>query len=142
MNPLTVVAEVRLTPSRLKALWKRTEEVTKQLRRKKSLKVYKNCDRGDSAYKAHLGGGMYISIGEDYGGLEIRRYEAAEGWPPLVPTGERIYIPAFQWDAFKRNLCRLYYAYPELREVEECAHEFSMDVLDCKECLPFGLLAL
>jgi hypothetical protein len=134
-------AVVNFTPIRLKMLWNRTAEIAKQLRRKKPIKVYKDCELKDRAYKLHLGGGLYALIDEKCSGLQIRRYFTA-GWPSVIPSEEGIYIPRSQWKTFERNLGALYHTHRYLLEVEECTHEFSRDEANCKECHPFGLLVL
>src|SRR5437867_5576749 len=84
--------------------------------------------------------GVYVSVDKKFNGVDLRRHWVPEGQEAVFPTKEGIYIPMPQWNSFKENLNNLLSVYPELFDAQECSHEISLDVIDCKECLPFGLL--
>src|SRR6267154_1758091 len=121
------------TPRRLTVLMSKIREIDEVLWRQnisKVPKIYK-VQSGDVVYRAHLGAGVYV-----------RRHWVPEGQLTIVPSKDGINMPTPQWNSFKQKLNDLLSLHPELFDAKECFHEFSLDIIDCKECLPFGLLCL
>ena len=119
---------VCFTPGRLKVLRNKLDEIDENL---------KNHSETSTPYKAHLGAGIYASI-EKFNGVDLRRHWIPEGHPSIVPTKRGIYLPAFQWRMFKEKLNELLNMFPSIAAAEECFHQNQMELIDCRECLPFG----
>ena len=132
---------VCFTPGRLKALCRNIEEIDEELRQRNANASYK-VDRGEVVYKAHLGAGIYASVNNKFNGVDLRRYWVPEGQLTAVPTRNGIYLPEYQWRALKIKLNELMCIHPELTVAEECFHQNQMDMIDCHECMPFGLLCI
>ena len=132
------------TPSRLRALTNKIKQIDEMLRQRSTIRIPKiyRVNREDVVYKAHVGTGVYVSVDKKFNGVDLRRHYVPDGQISVVPTKEGIYMLTSQWNSFKQSLNDLLYAHPELINAEECFHEISLDVIDCKECLPFGLLYL
>ena len=132
------------TPRRLTVLMSKIREIDEVLWRQnisKVPKIYK-VQSGDVVYRAHLGAGVYVSVDKTFNGVDLRRHWVPEGQLTIVPSKDGINMPTPQWNSFKQKLNDLLSLHPELFDAKECFHEFSLDIIDCKECLPFGLLCL
>ena len=135
---------VCFTPSQLMTFRNRTKEIDELLKHRnlnKVRKVYK-VGQGDIVFRAHIAAGLYVSVDRKFSEIDIRRYEVPEGWVSVAPTKEGICIPVSQWNLFKLNIDKLLTSHPELFAAKECFHNNSLDVIDCRECLPFGLQCL
>jgi len=119
---------VCFTPGRLKTLRNKLDEINENL---------KNHSDILTAYKAHIGAGIYVSI-DKFNGVDFRRHWIPEGHPCIVPTKRGIYLPAVQWRMFKEKLNELLNQFPSIAAAEECFHQNQMELIDCRECLPFG----
>ena len=133
-----------LTPSGLRVLRNKIGEIDELLWRQNISRVHRmyKIELGDVAYRAHLGAGVYVSVDKKFSGVDLRRHWLPEGQLAVAPTKEGINMPTPQWNSFKQKLNDLLSVHSELRDADECYHEFSLDIIDCKECLPFGLLCL
>jgi len=132
------------TPSRLKVLKNKIGEIDELLWRQDINKVHKmyKVEAENVVYRAHLGAGVYVSVDKTFSGVDLRLHRVPEGQLTIVPTKRGINMSTPQWDLFKKTLNALLSVHPELIDAKECLHEFSLDIIDCKECLPFGLLCL
>ena len=141
---LLSTAGLCFTPGRLRAFRNKIHEIDELLWRQNLSRVPRmyRVEQGDVVYRAHLGAGVYVSVDKKYNGVDLRRHWVPEGQQAVFPTKEGIYMPVPQWNSFKENLNNLLSVHPELFHAQECSHEISLDVIDCKECLPFGLLCL
>ena len=141
---IPTMGELCFTPSRLKVLRNRIGEIDEVLWRQnisKVSKVYK-IQSGDVVYRAHLGAGVYVSVDKTFNGVDLRRHWIPEGQLTIFPSKDGINMSTPQWNSFKQKLNDLLSLHPELFDAKECFHESSLDIIDCKECLPFGLLCL
>lgn len=118
---------VCLTLKRLKMLTNRLQEIDEQL----------NLQDETPNYKVHLGAGIYASVGA-LNGVDLRRYWIPEGQLESLPTKSGIFIPIRQWGSLKEKIAELITSNPHLAEAEECFHQNQMELVDCRECLPFG----
>ena len=134
-------AGVCFTPARLKAFCRRVEEIDEQLRQRSATASYK-VDQGEVTYKTHIGAGIYASVSSKLNGVDLRRFWVPPGQLTIVPTKNGIYLPTFQWRAQKLKLDELIRIHPELAAAEECFHQNQMDIIDCRECMPFGLICI
>jgi len=121
---------VCFTPGRLKVLRNKIEEIDEQLSRKSPL----------TDYKAHLGAGIYVTIGE-FNCVDIRRHWIPEGHTEIIPTKRGITLSPSQWRSFKEKLGELLTIHPTLGAAEECFHQNQMGHIECYECSPFGWLS-
>ena len=71
------------TPARLKALIGKFGDIDEELRQQKSSATYK---ASKPTYKAHLGAGIYATVGDEYVGVDLRRYWVPEGQLKEVRT--------------------------------------------------------
>lgn len=117
---------VCLTLNRVKLLRNKIDEIDEHLTVKSA-----------EVYKTHLGAGIYASVGE-YNGVDLRRYWIPEGKTEIVPTKRGIFLPTKQWESFKEKFNAMLTTYPGLGEGQECFHQNQMELIDCRECLPFG----
>jgi hypothetical protein len=118
---------VCLTVKRLKMLTNRFEDIDEQLRLQDET----------TNYKVHLGAGVYASVGT-FKGVDLRRHWIPEGQLEILPTKSGIFIPRRQWNCLKEKIAELLSSRPHLADVEECLHQNQLDIIDCRECLPFG----
>jgi hypothetical protein len=116
---------VCFTPARLKVLRNKIEEIDEHLKNQ------------SAPYKSHLGAGIYASS-DKFNGVDLRRHWIPEGQPEMVPTKRGIYLPTIQWTSLKEKLTELLSTYPELSLAQECFHDNQLELIDCRECLPFG----
>jgi len=126
---------VCLTPSRLKSLTNKLDEIDEQLKQASSSASYKV---EQSLYKSHLGAGIYASVGSEFKGVDLRRYWVPEEQMLPIPTRNGIFLSLAQWNSLKQKIPKLLAAHPELNSAEECFHANQMGYIDCKECMPFG----
>jgi hypothetical protein len=132
---------VCFTPSRLQKLCHKIEEIDEQLRQRNATASYK-VDQGEIIFKTHLGAGIYASVGSKFNGVDLRRFWAPPGQFTIVPTKNGIFLPVSQWSALKKKLDELLTVHPELTRTELCLHQNQMDVFQCHECMPFGILSI
>ena len=129
---------IALTVNRLKHLWSNIEEVDDALQQ---LKMGTPCSGEDgTVYKQHLGGGIYLSINQQYPGVDIRKFWRPSNCLSIAPSKTGIFIPISQWASLKDKLKDLYGKYPKLDFVETCLHQNQLAFLDCSECCPFNNL--
>jgi len=131
------------TPGRLSVLRGKISEIDEALRQQEVNACY-NVVVGDGPlYKAHIGAGIFATVGGDYHGVNLRRHWVPEGKREDVPTKNGIYLPTAQWSALKLKLAELLASHPELRGVTECinTHDNQLEMIECRECMPFGWIA-
>ena len=116
-----------LTPSRLKMLWIKINEIDESLNRRD----------GVTEQRLHLGNGLYVSTGK-LAGVDLRRYWIPEGQTDIVATKRGIFVTEFQWRLLKEKLGELLDAYPTLGAADVCYHDNQPSLAQCRECLPFG----
>ena len=116
-----------LSMNRLKAFRNKIDEIDERLKEKGVSTIY----------KSHLGAGIYASISE-LNGVDLRRHWIPEGETEIVPTKRGIYLPRHQWISMKEKLTEMIEKHPILETAEECFHANQMELIDCRECLPFG----
>ncbi len=119
---------VCFTPGRLKVLINKIEDIDGYLNKK---------PKESEPYKTHLGAGIYASI-DKFNGIDLRRHWIPEGQSEIIPTRRGIYLPVAQWNSLKDKLNELQAIYPELDTAQECFHDNQLELIDCRECLPFG----
>ena len=134
---------VCLTPGRLRALRRNIEPIDNLLSQLEMGVSYNvPAGRDEPLFKAHLGGAIFMTVSENYYGVNLRRYfqPAAQNIVTL-PTKNGIYLTGVQWNAFKVKLDQLYAEYPELDKAIECCMSHGgnqMETFECRECTPFG----
>ena len=129
---------VSFTPGRLNVLRSKIGEIDTALNQQEVNASY-NVELGDGLlYKTHLGAGVYASVSEKFQGVNIRRNWLPEGQVAIVPTKNGIYLPTDQWKSLKEKIDELLVVHPELIDVKPCIHENQFDMVECKECMPFG----
>jgi len=126
---------VCFTPGRLRALLNVIEEIDEQMKQQNAKAEYKV---PQTAYKSHLGAGIYASVDGKFHGVDLRRYWMPEGTRDIVPTKNGIYLPSTQWIALKQKLNELLLLHPELTLAEQCFHQNQMGQFGCSECDPFN----
>jgi len=141
---ILTVGGLCFTPSRLKVLKNKIGEIDELLWRQDVSKVHNmyKVETENVVYRAHLGAGVYVSVDKTFSDVDLRLHRVPEGQMTIVPTTEGINMSTPQWNLFKQKLNALLSVHPELFHAKECLHEFSLDIIDCRECLPFGLLCL
>jgi hypothetical protein len=127
------------TPARLKALYQRIESIDEELKEQNAIAENKG-EKRETLYKTHLGAGICVSVNGKFNGVDLRRFWLPPGQISAVPTRRGIYIPASQWQTLKIKINKLMQAHPELANAEICHHQNQMELYDCAECVPFGLL--
>ena len=128
------------TPGRLMALREKIDTIDEILKQQEINASY-NVSVAPILYKAHLGGGIYVSVSEKYPGVSLRRYWVPEGQQEPTPTKNGIYLPRNQWTALKNKLEELLAAYPGLLEATVCSSSHGgnqMEFFECSECAPFS----
>lgn len=127
------------TPLRLVKLRAMTSDIDEALNRQRvNVSYIPPVMVGAPLYKEHIGGGTYVSVSEQYNGVDFRRYWKPEDAQEPVPTKSGIYLPVAQWKALKSQLNELYAAHSELLIAEDCFHQNQMGQVGCCECDPFG----
>jgi len=128
---------VCFTPGRLRGLLNVIEEIDEQRKQQSSKASYK-VQQG--LYKTHLGAGIYVSTDNKFDGVDLRRYWRPEGALDAVPTKNGIYLSSTEWTTLKEKLNELLLLHPGLTLAEQCLHQNLMDMSECRECDPFGIL--
>ena len=111
-----------LTPGGLRVLRNKIGEIDELLWRQHISKVLemRKIELGHVAYRAHLGAGVYVSVDNNFNGVDLRRHLVPDGQLTLVPTKEGISMPTPQWNSFKQKLNDLLSVHPELLDANEC----------------------
>lgn len=134
-----------LTPGRLSVLRSNMEKIDTALRQLEVNASYGVDLGGGSIVKEHLGGGIYVTVNDQFNGVNFRKYwMPPEGNATVVPTKKGIFLPASQWTTLKRKIDELLAACPDLLTAEPCSfsHQNQMGMLECPECMPFGWMSL
>ena len=128
------------TPGRLSVLRRSLSNINEALRQQEVNESMGVTVEGEVLYKAHLGAGIFASIGEKFYGVSLRKHWIPEGQLVAVPTKNGIFIPVSQWKTLQKKLGELETAHPDLLLAQECAisHDNQLGMLDCYECMPFG----
>ena len=121
---------VCLTLNRVKALRNAIDEIDERLGVKPV---------GSTPFKVHLGAAIYASINE-LDGVDFRRFWIPEGQTEIIPTKRGIFITISQWESFKEKFNLMLTSCPALSGAEEHFHQNQMELIDCRECLPFGYI--
>ena len=126
---------VCFTPARLWMLRTKIDEIDEQLKLQSAPHP-----QPSPAYKVHLGAGVYVSTGNGFNCVDIRRHWIPEGQSTITPTKCGIALSPRQWTSLKEKLTELLTLHPELAAAEPCFHQNQEGMIDCRECTPFGWL--
>ena len=128
---------ISLTPGRLFMLSSKLDEIDNQLQ----LQKFPN-PQPSPAYKRHLGGGVYVSTGDGYNCVDLRRYFVPDGQTAITATRSGIALSHYQWNSMKEKLKELMILHSELECALPCMHDAQEEMMMCRECMPFGWLMM
>jgi hypothetical protein len=129
---------VCLTPGRLFMLRSKLNEIDEHLK----LQNIPN-SQPPPAYRCHIGNGIYISTGgQGFNCVDIRRYWVPEGQATIAPTRRGICLSPHYWNLMKEKLHELLVIHPELDAALPCIHDAQEEMMQCRECMPFGWMSL
>lgn len=95
-------------------------------------------DNQDVAFKAHLGGGYFVSVTSGFNCVDLREFyfNKAKGYP--CPTKHGIALRLVEWAKIKELFQEIKLQFPALAKIESCsvrADHFTLDgYLSCTEC--------
>jgi len=128
---------VCLTPARLTVLRYKLEEIDDQVK----LLDFPH-PQPSPLYKMHLGRGIFVTVGNGYRCVDLRRYWRPEGSNEEKPSRSGIALTLKEWVVFKEKLGELMALSPHLAEAMPCSysesHQNQIGMLECAECTPFG----
>jgi len=125
---------VCLTPARLFMLRSKLDEIDEQLK----LQKFPHPQPAPE-YKCHIGNGIYVSTGgEGFNCVDIRRYWIPVGKSTITPTRSGICLSSHNWNLMKEKLLELLAQRPDLEAALPCMHDGQEEMMQCRECMPFG----
>lgn len=93
-------------------------------------------------FRRHIGGGVYVTVRKEYGGVDVRRFFVPGDRPGLQATKKGIFIPLSRWSDLKNAMEKLLKEKPYLASDRPCYrrpdHENLMAAYECEECNPYG----
>jgi hypothetical protein len=128
---------VCFTPGRLFMLRSKLDEIDNQLK----LQQFPN-PQPSPAYKQHIGGAVFVSTGQGFNCVDLRRHFIPEGKSTITPTKCGIALSPNQWNSMKEKLQELLALHPELESAMPCMHDAQEEMMQCRECMPFGWMTL
>jgi len=128
---------VCFTPERLFMFRSKLDEIDNQLK----LQQFPN-PQPSPAYKQHIGGAIFVSTGQGFICVDLRRHFIPEGKSTITPTkcgkNDRKPLSPLQWNSMKEKLVELLVLHPELESALPCMHDGQEEMMQCRECMPFG----
>jgi len=124
-----------LHPKRLANLMMLEPEITKKVNeRAKGNHI--------GAYKVHVGGGIHVSMDDEFKHVNLRLYWLPEGAKEPIPTRTGVTINLFYWDRLVMHLKAVREEFEELKNANPCHfsedHQNQMGFFECRECSPYG----
>src|SRR6267154_1891182 len=113
-HEILTVGGLCLTPGGLRVLRNKIGEIDELLWRQHISKVLEMCkiQLGHVAYRPHLGAGVYVSVANNFNGVDLQRHLVPDGQLTLVPTKEGISMPTSQWHSCRQKLNDLLSVHP------------------------------
>ena len=124
---------VSFTPGRLFMLRSKLDEIYNQFK----LQQFPNL-QPSPAYKHHIGGAIFVSTGQGFNCVDLRRHFIPEGKSFITPTKCGMAQSPNQWNSMKEKLVELLVLHPELESALPCMRDGQEEMMQCRECMPFG----
>jgi len=91
-----------------------------------------------TAYQKHIGCKWYVSVGDNYPTVDIRRwYVNVKKGNRIMPTRVGIALTYRQWDKVKEAVRKVEQQVPALVAISPCWHDSQDQMMRCTECSPF-----
>ena len=92
-------------------------------------------------YRAHVGGGYFVSVTKGYKCVDFRKFYLPEGETEERPTRRGIALRVKEWDAMRGIIQSIYQSFDSLAKAVPCFEGYDylnqMAALQCMECYPF-----
>ena len=99
--------------------------------------------RADKAvqYRAHVGGGYFVSVTKGYKCVDFRKFYLPEGETEERPTRRGIALRLREWDAMRGIMQSINQSFDSLAKAAPCFEDYDhlnqMAAFQCSECYPF-----